>query len=122
MDKKPTKQFPPSVKKRKQFDVPHRVITHLTRECGGNVHDRHIVDVICGSFEKETEGANPHLGSSDNHPTYAAKNAADLETDSRFVSAYCNKEKKYSAHAEQLDMLRFQGEEDCANTLHNPHK
>jgi hypothetical protein len=65
------RQIPPSVKKGGQFDVPDGIIAHLTRECGGNVHDRHAVDITCGSFEKETYGA------SDNR---AAKNAADLET------------------------------------------
>jgi hypothetical protein len=46
-------RFPPLVKKRK-FDIPDGIIAHLTRECGGNVHDRNIVAVTCGSFEKET--------------------------------------------------------------------
>jgi hypothetical protein len=102
------KQFPPSVKKRKiqveegwgtnrrtmevEIDVPEGIIAHLTRECGGNVHDRHIVDVTCGSFEKETVGANPHTGAYDNRPGCAAKNAADLKTDSQFWSAYREKE------------------------------
>jgi hypothetical protein len=36
------RQFPPSTKKGGQFDVPDGIITHLTRECGGNVHDRHV--------------------------------------------------------------------------------
>jgi hypothetical protein len=52
------------------------------------VHDRHIVDVTCGSFENETHGANPHSGAYDNRAENAAKNAADLETDSDFCSAY----------------------------------
>jgi hypothetical protein len=84
------KQFPPSVKKGGKFEVPDGIIAHLTRECRGNVHDRHVVDVTCGSFEKETLGANPHSGARDNDPNYAAKNAADLETDSRFSSAWRN--------------------------------
>jgi hypothetical protein len=61
----------------KEYDVPDGIIAHLTRECGGNVDDRHVVDVTSGSFEKETEGVNS-----------GAKNAADLETDSWFRSAY----------------------------------
>jgi hypothetical protein len=56
------------------------------------VHGRHIVDVTFGSFEKETEGANPHSGAFCNASNYAAKNAADLETDSYFCSAYRRKE------------------------------
>jgi hypothetical protein len=70
-----------------EIDVPDGIIAHLTRECGGNVHDRHVVDVTCGSFEKETQGANPHSGAWNNDPTWAAKKAADLETDSYFQSA-----------------------------------
>jgi hypothetical protein len=83
-----SKQFPPSMKKGEQFDVPDGIIAHLTRECGGNVHDCHMVEVTSGSFEKETCGANPHSGAFDNNPEFATKNAADLETDSRFWSAY----------------------------------
>jgi hypothetical protein len=71
-----------------EIDVPDGIIAHLTRECGGNVHDCHVVDVTCGSFEKEAKGANPHSGAYDNDPNYAAKNAADLETDSIFFSAF----------------------------------
>jgi hypothetical protein len=101
-NKETGKQFPPSVKKAKlrlsdgtqsqdMYDIPDGIIAHLTRECGGNVHDRHVVDVTCGSFENETEGANPHSGAYDNYPDFVAKNAADLETDSRFFSAYREK-------------------------------
>jgi hypothetical protein len=86
------RRFPPSVKKGGQFDVPDGLIAHLTRECGGNVHDCKVVDVTCGSFEKETLGANPHSGAYENRPTCVAKNAADLETDSRFLSAYRKRE------------------------------
>jgi hypothetical protein len=81
---KQAKQFPPSVKKgntwRGEIDVPEGIIAHLTRKCGGNVHDRHVVDVTSGSFEKETAGVNPNSGSYDNFPHNAAKNARDLET------------------------------------------
>jgi hypothetical protein len=52
------------------------------------VHDHHVVNITSGSFEKETVGANPHSGAYDNDPGHAAKNAADLETDSCFFSAY----------------------------------
>jgi hypothetical protein len=74
-----------------EIDVPDGIIAHLTRECGGNVHDRNIVNVTSGSFEKETAGANPHSGAFNNDPGYAAKNAADLETDSLFFSAFREK-------------------------------
>jgi hypothetical protein len=96
------KQFPPSMKKGKtpdgilgkevEIDMPDGIIAHLTRECGGNVHDHHVVDVTCGSFQKETVGANPHSGAWKNNPKYAAKNATDLETNSNFGSAYRYKE------------------------------
>jgi hypothetical protein len=73
-----------------EIDVPDGIIAHLTRECGGNVHKRHIVDVTSGSFEKETFGANPHSGAYYNNPLFA-ENAADLETFSCFLSAYREK-------------------------------
>jgi hypothetical protein len=75
-----------------EIDVPDGIIAQLTRKCGGNVHDRNVVEVTSGSFEKETKGANPHSGAFNNDPSYAAKNAADLETDSRFYSAYRREE------------------------------
>jgi hypothetical protein len=92
VNEKPTKQFPPSVKKGEYFDVPDGIIAHLTRECSGNVHDCHVVEVTSGSFEKETEGANPHSGAYKNDLRYAAKNAVNLEDVSSFASAYRKKE------------------------------
>jgi hypothetical protein len=74
-----------------EIDVPDGIIEHLTRECGGNVDDRHIVKVTSGSFEKETEGASAHSGACDCHDLHAAKNVADLETGSCFLSAYRGK-------------------------------
>jgi hypothetical protein len=96
-------QFPPLVKKGKLRDcngketdetheIPDGIIAHLTMECAGIVHDRHVVEVKCGSFEKETTGANPHSGVLNNDPKWAAKNSVEMETDSRFHSAYCKKE------------------------------
>jgi hypothetical protein len=87
-----TKQFPPSLKEGAGgHNVPDGVIAHLTRECGGNVHDCRVVDVTSGSFEKETQGANPHSGAYNNDPRCAAKNVADFETDSCFLSAFRRK-------------------------------
>jgi hypothetical protein len=74
------------VKKRRQFDVLDGTIAHLTRECGGNVPDHHIVDVTSRSFEKEISRVNPHSGGSNNNRDYAAHNVASLETDSCFWS------------------------------------
>jgi hypothetical protein len=53
-----------------------------------NVHDHHVVEVTSGSFERETQEANPHPGAWNNKPDCAAKNAADLETGSCFGSAF----------------------------------
>jgi hypothetical protein len=97
LDKLGVKPSPPSVKKGKandrsgkgvEIDVPDGIIAHLTRECGGNVHDCRAADVTSGSFEKATSGANPHSGAYGDLPRNAAKNADDLETNSRFCSAY----------------------------------
>jgi hypothetical protein len=95
---KPGTEFPPLVKKGKlklakggetiqTFDIPDGIIAHLTRECGGNVHDHQVVEVTSGSFERVTYGANPHSGAYQNRPEHAAKNAADLEAGSFFYSA-----------------------------------
>jgi hypothetical protein len=72
------------------YEIPEGIIAHLIRECGGNLHDRHVVDVTSGPFEKETQGVNPHSGALNNSPWYAAKNAAGLESPSCFWSAYRN--------------------------------
>jgi hypothetical protein len=56
--------------------IPDGIIAHLAKERGGNVHDRRVVEVTSGPFEKETEGANPH------------SRAADLEAYSCFFSAH----------------------------------
>jgi hypothetical protein len=56
------------------------------------VHDRNVVEVTSGSFEEETQGAHPHSGAYDNRPSNAAKNIADLETDSYFFSALRDKD------------------------------
>jgi hypothetical protein len=100
INKRLAKQFPLLVKKREakdpgvdevEIDVPDGIIAHLTRECGGNVRDRSVVEVTSGSFEKETEGANPHSGAYANAPDCAAKLVADLETGSFFQSAFRNR-------------------------------
>jgi hypothetical protein len=93
--KKPVQR--PATKKGKtswgtEYDVPDGIIAYLTRICDGNVHDRHIVDVTCGSFEKETRGAHSHSGAYGNRAEYAAKNAAEMETDLCFLSAYRKKQ------------------------------
>jgi hypothetical protein len=73
------------------IDVHAGIVARLTTECRGNVHDCHVVQVTCESFEKETYGANPHSGAYGNRPDYNAKNAADLTTGSYFSSAYREK-------------------------------
>jgi hypothetical protein len=77
-----SRQFPPSVKRMKdkglwgnvaELDVPDGIIAHLTRECGGNVHDRAVVEVTSSSVYC-------------NDPRFAGGRAADLEEDSHFAS------------------------------------
>jgi hypothetical protein len=51
------------------------IISHLTAKFGGNVHDRGVVHITANRPNSD-------------HPSYAAKNVADLETDSYFQSAY----------------------------------
>jgi hypothetical protein len=63
-----------------EIEVPDGIIAHLTRECGGNVHDSEVVEVTSGSLEKETKGAHSH----------SAKNVVYLETDSCFYAAHRN--------------------------------
>jgi hypothetical protein len=77
------KQFPPSLKKGTKFEIPDGIVAYLARQCGGNVHDRGVVEVTSGSFDKTTRtpsGWRP------------AKCVTDMETDSTFYSAYRRKE------------------------------
>jgi hypothetical protein len=79
------KEFPPLVKTRNipvgrlwklrefQFSVPDGIIAHLTRECGGNVHEQNVIEVTSGSFETETNGSDCFL-----------ENIVDLESDPSF--------------------------------------
>jgi hypothetical protein len=76
------------ITKRNQARRVDGIIAHLSRECGGNVRDRHVVDITSGSFEKQTYGANPHSGAYNNSRIWAAQNAADLENTSVFGSAF----------------------------------
>jgi regulator of replication initiation timing len=78
------KLFPPSLKKGKdrynhEYDVPDGIIAHLTRECGGNVHDHNVVDVTSSTALDECAFRNE------------ASNTADLERNSYFVSDYRGK-------------------------------
>jgi hypothetical protein len=59
-----------------EIDVPDGVIAHLTKECGGNMHGRRVVEVTSSGT------------ANDEDPNYAAKNAADLESRSCFHSSY----------------------------------
>jgi hypothetical protein len=65
------KTVPPSMKKGKandwrgkevEINMPDGMIGHLTRDCTGNVHDGHVVNVTSGSLEKDLERANPDSG------------------------------------------------------------
>jgi hypothetical protein len=77
-------RFPPSVKTRELSrvewffsakDAPDGIIAHLTRDCGGNVDDHGVVEVT---------SSRPLSG----HAWYAAKNVADLDQSSRFLSSF----------------------------------
>jgi hypothetical protein len=73
----PGKQFAPLLVKVGKLDVPDGIISHLTKQCGGNVHDCNVVEVTSSSPSTRS-------------PSYAAKNIADFETGSFFYSAYCS--------------------------------
>jgi hypothetical protein len=81
----------PNVVREMKIDVPDGIIAHLSRECGGDVHDCSIIDVTCGSFETETQGASPFSGAYYNFPWNAAKNVAFLDNALCFQSAYRDK-------------------------------
>jgi hypothetical protein len=72
------KRFPPSVKKGPQFRVPNGIIAHLTKECGGNVHDLQVVNVT---------SSQPYSGDPEN----AARNVTAGGIDSWFFSAGLDK-------------------------------
>jgi hypothetical protein len=77
----------PSIDRKGNYlDVPDGIIAHLTRECGGNVHDRHVIDVTSGLFEENIQGVNPDSGLFESCPWSAAKNTVDLEADSDLQS------------------------------------
>jgi hypothetical protein len=58
-----------------QFNAPlEGIIAHLTRKCGGNVHDKQMVDVTSSSVYRTD-------------PKFAAKNIADLKAKSAFTSS-----------------------------------
>jgi hypothetical protein len=65
------------VRRKYDFDLPHGIIAHLTKELRGNVRDRCVIEVTSGSFEKVTQEADS-----------VAKNAADLEAATSFASAF----------------------------------
>jgi hypothetical protein len=56
-----------------EIDVPDGIIAHLTRECGGNVHDQNVVEVTSPKPE---------------NPGDVGKNVADMESASYFYSVY----------------------------------
>jgi hypothetical protein len=74
-------QFPPLVAQGWGFKVPDGIIAHLTRGYVRNVHDRKIVEVTSGSFERETISEYGSLA-----------NIVDMQLGSSFSSAHRNKE------------------------------
>jgi hypothetical protein len=71
------REFPPSVTKTDDLEVSDGIIAYLAGTCGGNVHDHGVVDVPLSRAFSDTW--NP-IGRT------AAKNVADLEVSSHFVS------------------------------------
>jgi hypothetical protein len=53
------KDFPPSVKRKGMVDVPDGIIAHLTRECGGNVHNYGFVEVTSSGLWMSGPGGAP---------------------------------------------------------------
>jgi hypothetical protein len=78
MAKSKIKQFPPSLKNGWKFNIPDGIISHLTKACGGNVHDHGVVEVT--SSPQRSDDAD-----------CAAKNIADLENQSVCSSARCKR-------------------------------
>ena len=64
--KPPGREFP-----YKESDPLNGIIAHLTRECGGNVHDKGIVNITASSVNSSSE---------------EKRNAVDFETNTYFVS------------------------------------
>jgi hypothetical protein len=71
----------PAIKKKNSWGVeimvPNGIIAHLTRECGGNVHDCHVVDVTSSKPSTDWMWAGEAT---------AAKNVTDFETNLCFFS------------------------------------
>jgi hypothetical protein len=67
--------FPPQIKQGRKFSVPDGIIAHLTRECGGNVHDHKVVEVT---------SSKPNGDRGISH----GQNAANMEADSCFTSGF----------------------------------
>jgi predicted nucleic acid-binding Zn-ribbon protein len=67
------KQFPPSMVKGSRWELPNGIISHLTKQCGGNVHQRGIV-VVTGS-EALTSGDD-----------YAPLNVVNFESGDAFIT------------------------------------
>jgi hypothetical protein len=65
-----------------EIDVPEGIIAHLTRECGGNVHDCNVVIVTGGSFEREPY--SPELSGGGR----TRKNIVAMEDDNLFQMSF----------------------------------
>jgi hypothetical protein len=80
------RRFPLSMKKGPGFDVPDGIIAHLTKECGGNVHDRNGFEVT--SSKQHTDG---YWAAAMTRPKNVP-NLGEGEDMSCFFSAFRNKE------------------------------
>jgi hypothetical protein len=71
--------------------LPDGITMRLKRKCHGNVHNRHVIEVTSGSFEKDTYGANPHSKAFGDKPDNGAKNVCNFGFGSCFCSAHRKK-------------------------------
>jgi hypothetical protein len=63
----------------KMFDIPDRIIGHLTSAFGGKMHGGGVTEVISGSFEATSVKIEDH-----------PKEVAHLDDDSTYLSDYRN--------------------------------
>jgi hypothetical protein len=76
------------------YDIADGIIAHLTKQCSGNVHDRNVIEV---TSSKPLDDPPWFPDGTVDPSLVAAKNAADLETDSCFRSA-CRDKKEDIPH------------------------
>jgi hypothetical protein len=74
-----------------KYDMHRGIIGHLTRACGGSVHDHDVVEITSGSFAQAKDGVNPHSGAHNDMINWSAKYVADPKS-STFLYSTCRQE------------------------------